>query len=96
MLVWISGVTRIWYCRLASSGVPLVNSLTIFMFIISLYNFLMLSSIMTNQYSCAHVDVGPVRPIVRLRVPAAAPAGDGAGRAFLHDLEGKPDDQMLD
>jgi hypothetical protein len=28
-----------------------------------------------NQNSCAHADVGPVRPAVRLR-PAATPAGD--------------------
>lgn len=36
MLVWTSGVTQISYCRLANSGVPLVNSLTMFMFIVSL------------------------------------------------------------
>jgi len=53
MLVWISGVIRIWYCLPVSSGVSSVNSLTIFLFIISLYNFLVLSSIKTNQNSCA-------------------------------------------
>ena len=36
MLLWTSGVTQIWYCRLANSGVPLVNSLTIFMSIVFL------------------------------------------------------------
>ena len=87
MLVWISEVIRIWYCLLASSGVSSVNSLTISLFFISLYNFLVLSSIRTNQISCAHADVGPVRPVVRLRVPAAAPVREGAGRAILCDLD---------
>ena len=87
MLVWISGVTRIWYCRLASSGVLLVKFLTISLFIVSLYNFLVLYSIKTNQNSCAHADVGPVRPVVRVRVPVAAPAGEAVGRAILRDLD---------
>ena len=43
--------------------------------------------IRTNQNSCAHADVGPVRPVVRLRVPATTPAGEGAGRAILRDLD---------
>ena len=64
-----------------------VNSLTISMFIISIYNFLVLSSIRTNQNSCAHADVGLVRPVVRLRVPAAAPVGEAVGRAILRDLD---------
>ena len=87
MLVWISGVTRIWYCRLASSGVSLVNSLTISLFIISLYNVLVLSSIRTNQNSGSHADVGLVWLVVRLRVPAATPAGEEVGRAILRDLD---------
>ena len=87
MLVWISGVTRIWYCRLASSGVSSVNSLTISLFTVSLYNVLMLYSIRTNQNSCAHVDVGLVRPVVCLRVLAATPAGEAMGRAILRDLD---------
>ena len=41
----------------------------------------------TNQNSCAHVDVGPVRPAVRRRDPAAAPAGEAVGRAILRDLD---------
>ena len=65
----------------------LVNSLTISLFIISFYNVLVLSSIRTNQNSCDHADVGPVRPVVCLRVPVAAPAGEGAGRAILRDLD---------
>ena len=85
MLVWTSGVIRIWYYQLASSGVSSVNSLTISLFIISIYNILVLSSIRTNQNSCAHANVGPVRPVVRLRVPAAAPAGEAVGRAILRD-----------
>ena len=87
MLVWISGVTRIWYCRLASSGVSSVNSLTISLFIVSIYNVLVISSIRTNQNSCAHADVGPVRPVVCLRVPAATPVGEVVGRAILRDLD---------
>ena len=46
----------------------------------------MLYSVKTNQNSCAHADVGPVQPVVRLRVPAAAPAGEAVGRAILRDL----------
>ena len=87
MLVWISRVTRIWCCRLVSSGVLFINSLNIFLFIISFYNFLALSSIMTNQNSCAHADIGPVRPAVRLRVLVAAPTGEVVGRAILRDLD---------
>ena len=34
-----------------------------------------------------HADVGPVHPVVRLRVPAVAPAGEAAGRVILHDLD---------
>lgn len=49
MLVWISKVTQIWCYQLASSGVLVVNSLTISLFIVSFYNFLMLSSIRTNK-----------------------------------------------
>jgi len=64
-----------------------VNSLTISLFIVSFYNVLVLSSIRTNQNSCAHADVGPVRPVVRLRVPAAAPVGEAMGSAILHDLD---------
>ena len=51
------------------------------------YNVLVLSSIRTNQNSCAHADVRPVRPVVRLRVPAAAPAGEAVGRAILRDVD---------
>lgn len=87
MLVWISGMTRIWYCRLMSSGAPLVSSLTIFLFIIFLHNVLALYSVKTNQNSCAHADVGPVRPVVRLRVLVAAPVGEAVGRAILRDLD---------
>ena len=65
----------------------LVNSLTISLFIISLYNVLVLSSIKTKQNSCAHADVGPIRPVVLLRVSAAAPAGEVVGRAILRDLD---------
>ena len=65
----------------------LVNFLTISLFIISLYNVLVLSSIRTNQNSCAHADVGPVRPVVRLRVPAAASAGEALGKSILRDLD---------
>jgi len=61
--------------------------LTISLFIVSLYNVLVLYSIKTNQNSCAHADVGLVRPVVHLRVPAAAPAGEAVGRAILHDLD---------
>ena len=64
-----------------------VNSLTISLFIISFYNVLVLSSIRTNQNSCAHADVGPVRPVVRLRVPAAAPTGEVVGRDILRNLD---------
>ena len=64
-----------------------VNSLAISLFIIYFYNFLVLSSIMTNQNSCAHADIGLVRPVVRLRVPAAAPAREAVGRAILRDLD---------
>ena len=64
----------------------LVNSLTISMFII-FYNVLVLSSIKTNQNSCAHADIGPARPEVRLRAPAAVPAGEAVGRAVLRDLD---------
>ena len=39
-----------------------------------------------NQKSCALADVGPVRTIVRPRVPAATPAGEAVGRAILRDL----------
>ena len=46
----------------------------------------MLYSIKTSSNSCVHADVGPVRPVVRLRVPAAAPAGEAVGRAILHEL----------
>ena len=49
------------------------------------YNVLVLSSIRTNQNSCAHADIGPVQTVVRLRVLAAAPAGEAMGRAILHD-----------
>ena len=65
----------------------LVNSLTISISIVSFYNVLVLSSIKTNQNSCAHADVGPVRLVVRLRVPAAAPVGEAVGRAILRDLD---------
>jgi len=87
MLVWIYGVIQIWCCQLASSGVLSVNSLTISLFIISFYNVLVLSSIKTNQNSCAHADVGLVWLVVHLRVPAAAPAGEAVGRAILRDLD---------
>ena len=43
--------------------------------------------IKTNQNSCAHADVGPVRPAVCRRDPAAAPAGEAVGRAILRDLD---------
>ena len=65
----------------------LVDSLTISLFIISFYNVLVLSSIRTNQNSCAHADVGPVQPVVCLRVPAAARAGEAVGRAIFRDLD---------
>ena len=52
-----------------------------------LYNVIVLSSIRTNQNSCAHADVGPVRLVVRLRVPAVALAGEVVGRAILRDLD---------
>jgi len=39
-----------------------------------------------NQNSCALADVGPVQPVARPRVPAAAPAGESVGRAILRDL----------
>ena len=64
-----------------------VNSLTISLFIIFFYNVPMLSSIWTNQKSCAHADVGPVQPVVRLRVPSVAPAGEAVGRAILRNLD---------
>lgn len=64
-----------------------VNSLTISLFIVSFYNVLVFSSIRTNQKSCAHVDVGPVRPVVRLRVPAVAPGGEAMGRIILRNLD---------
>lgn len=57
------------------------------MFMVSIYNALVLSSIMTNQNSCAHADVGPVQLVVRRRVPAAAPAGEAMGRAILRNLD---------
>lgn len=50
------------------------------------YNVLTLYLIKTNQNSCAHVDIGPVRLVVRLRAPAVAPAGEAVGRAILCDL----------
>ena len=40
-----------------------------------------------SSNSCVHADVGPVRPVVRLRVPAVAPAGEAAGRVILCDLD---------
>ena len=43
--------------------------------------------IKTNQNSCAHAYVGPVRPAVRRRDPATAPAGEAVGRAILRDLD---------
>lgn len=39
-----------------------------------------------NQNSCAFADVGPVRPVARSRVPAAASVGEVVGRAILRDL----------
>ena len=87
MLVWISRVTQIWCCRLVSSGVLSVNSLTISLFIISFYNVPVLSSIKTNQSSCVHADIGPVRLAVCLRAPAVVPVGEAVGRAILHDLD---------
>ena len=39
-----------------------------------------------NQNSCALADVGHVRPVACLRVPAIVPAGEAVGRAILHDL----------
>lgn len=86
MLVWISGVTRTWCCRLVSGGVLSVNSLTISLFIV-FYNVLVLSSIKTNQNSCVHADIGLVRPAVRLRAPAAAPTREAVGRAILRDVD---------
>ena len=65
----------------------LVNSLTISLFIVSFYNFLVLSSIRTNQNSCAHADIGPVQPVVRLRVPTATRAREDVGRAILSDFD---------
>ena len=47
----------------------------------------MLNSIKTNHNSCVHADVGPVWPVVRLRVPVAAPAGEAVGRVILRDLD---------
>ena len=47
----------------------------------------MLHSIKTNQNSCVRVDIGPVQPVVHLRVPAAASAGEAVGRAILRDLD---------
>ena len=47
----------------------------------------MLYSVNTNQSSYAHADVGPVQPVVRLRVPAVAPTGEAVGRAILRDLD---------
>jgi len=41
----------------------------------------------TNQNSCAHVDVEPVRPAVRRRDPMAAPAAEAVGRVVLRDLD---------
>ena len=63
-----------------------VNSLTISLFII-FYNVLVLSSIKTNQNSCAHADIGPVRPAVRLRALTAVPVGETVGRAILRVLD---------
>ena len=40
-----------------------------------------------NKNSCGLADVGPVRPVVCLRVPAATPAGEAVGRAILRDLD---------
>ena len=34
-----------------------------------------------------HADVGPLRPAVRPRAPAVAPAGETAGRVILRDLD---------
>jgi len=51
------------------------------------FNVLVLSFIRTNKKSCAHADIGPVRPIIRLRVPTAAPIGEAVGRAILRDLD---------
>ena len=47
----------------------------------------MLYSVKTNQNSRVHTDVGLVWPVARLRVPAAAPAGEAVGRAILRDLD---------
>ena len=47
----------------------------------------MLYPVKTNQNSCVHADVGPVQPVVRLRVPATAPTGEVVGRAILRDLD---------
>jgi len=60
---------------------------TISLFIVSLCNVLVLYSIKSKQNSCAHADVGPVRPVVCLRVPADAPAREAVGRDILHDLD---------
>ena len=34
-----------------------------------------------------HADIGPVRPAVRPRLPAAAPAGEPARRVVIRDLD---------
>ena len=34
-----------------------------------------------------HADVGLVRPVVHLRVPGTAPAGEAAGGVILRDLD---------
>ena len=34
-----------------------------------------------------HADVGPVHPVVRLRVPAAAVAGEAVERVIIRDLD---------
>lgn len=70
-----------------SSGALSVNSLTISLFIVSFYNVLVLSSIKTNQNSCAHADIGPIQLAVRLRVPGATPVGEVVGRAILCNLD---------
>ncbi len=43
--------------------------------------------IKTNQNSCAHADIGPIRPTVCLRALATAPVGEVVGRAILRDLD---------
>ena len=47
----------------------------------------MFSLIKTNQNSCAHADIRPVRPVVHRRELVVAPAGEAVGRAILHDFD---------